>query len=241
MEETEQARPMRSADVGELVKALTAALQEIKPPKKGREAKVPTKDGGSYSYSYADLFDVIECYKVPLAKHGLAVVQTLRPEDGHMVLVTSLLHTSGQWVDSEYPIAAYQRPQEQGSAITYGRRYSVTGILGIAAEDDDDGQAAQRGERAVSTPSTSNGDASAILDLAAEIHQMKGSTIDAIIKNASFFQKDGKDNYFTDPTNRSVLSRPKWLASTRKRLESELAKAKTEMEPQAAETAALFT
>lgn len=134
---------MQSESIAALAKALSAAQPELKAPKKEKTAKVSTKDGGSYSYSYADLGDVIECYRGPLARHGLSVVQPMRVQDGHIVLVTKLIHDSGEWIASEYPVAPFQRPQEQGSAITYARRYAVSALLGIAAEDDDDGKAAQ--------------------------------------------------------------------------------------------------
>lgn len=133
---------MRSEQTGALAKALADAQAAIKPPKKGRTAKIKS-DKGAYEYHYADLADVIESYREPLSKHALALTQTTRIQDGHLVLVTTLLHGSGEWVASEYPITSYARPQEQGSAITYARRYAVTALLGIAAEDDDDGQAAQ--------------------------------------------------------------------------------------------------
>lgn len=137
---------MQSESIGKLADALSKAQAAIKPPKKGKTAKVQTKDGGSYSYSYADLADVIECYRAPLSANGLALTQLMRLQDGHMVLVTKLAHSSGEWLASEYPVATYVRPQEQGSAITYARRYAATAMLGIAAEDDDDGAAAQTGE-----------------------------------------------------------------------------------------------
>ena len=133
---------MHSEQIGNLAKALAAAQAQIKPPKKGRTAKIKS-DKGQYEYHYADLADVIECYREPLAANGLALAQSMKPQDGHLILVTVLMHQSGEWLDSEYPIAAYARPQEQGSAITYARRYAVTALLGIAAEDDDDGAAAQ--------------------------------------------------------------------------------------------------
>jgi hypothetical protein len=135
----------QSAETGELAKALAEAQATIKAPKKGRTAKIKSEKG-SYEYNYADLADVIESYRGPLSKNGLALTQTTRFTDSHIVLLTTLLHSSGQWIASEYPIALYARPQEQGSAITYARRYAVTAFLGIAAEDDDDGAAAQASE-----------------------------------------------------------------------------------------------
>jgi hypothetical protein len=138
---------MQSETIGKLADALAKAQAEIKAPTKGKTARIPGRDGrAGYEYRYADLADVIDCYREPLTKQGLALAQTMRYQDGHLVLVTKLMHSSGEWIDSEYPIAAYAKPQEQGSAITYARRYNVTAILGIAAEDDDDGAAAQDGK-----------------------------------------------------------------------------------------------
>jgi len=135
---------MQSEQIGKLAEALAAAQGEIAAPKKGRTATIKT-DKATYQYAYADLADVIECYRKPLSAHGLALTQAMRVQDGHIILSTKLLHLSDQWIASEYPIQSYNRPQEQGSAITYARRYAVTALLGIAAEDDDDGQAAQDG------------------------------------------------------------------------------------------------
>lgn len=133
---------MQSEKVGELAAALSKAQGEIAAPKKGRTAKIKSEKG-QYEYSYADLADVIECYRPALSKHGLALTQSMRLQDGHLVLNTKLLHSSDQWIDSDYPLQSYNRPQEQGSAITYARRYAACALLGIAAEDDDDGAAAQ--------------------------------------------------------------------------------------------------
>jgi hypothetical protein len=129
---------MQSENVGNLAKALAAAQAVMKAPKKGKTAKL-----GTYSYNYADLADVIESTREPLSKHGLSVAQPMFQRDGHIVLRTVLMHETGEWMDSEYPITSYAKPQEQGSAITYARRYALSALLGIAAEDDDDGAAAQ--------------------------------------------------------------------------------------------------
>jgi hypothetical protein len=77
-----------------------------------------------------------------LSKHGIAYSQTTDIVDGQFVLVTRLL-----WRDEEivgrYPIQPTKHdPQGQGSAITYARRYALQAIVGVAADDDDDGNAA---------------------------------------------------------------------------------------------------
>jgi hypothetical protein len=56
-----------------------------------------------------------------------------------------LLHTSGQWMASSYPLPRQAGAQEMGSFITYARRYSLCAILGIAGEDDNDGESATEG------------------------------------------------------------------------------------------------
>ena len=91
---------------------------------------------------YADLASCINAAKEPLSQNGLAVIQATAIQDGKTVLVTTLCHSSGEWVKSVYPVNPVKvDPQGMGSAITYARRYSLSAIIGLAA-DDDDGQAA---------------------------------------------------------------------------------------------------
>jgi hypothetical protein len=130
----------RSDSITALAKALVLAQGEMESPKKTKEAKL-----GAYSYKYADLGAVKDSYKTALGAHGLSIVHSLAPVEGHLVLTTTLLHESGEWMASDYPIPTYPKPQEQGSALTYFKRYNVCALLDIAAEDDDDGAAAQEG------------------------------------------------------------------------------------------------
>jgi hypothetical protein len=239
---------MQSEAIGELAAALAKAQKAIKAPKKGRTATVPTKAGGQYKYTYADLADVIDCYRDELSDNGLAVTQTMRVQDGHMVLITSLLHATGQWIASEYPLQNYDRPQEQGSAITYARRYSVTSLLGIAAEDDDDGQAAQQAEpvkREAPAPKPLEGDAAAVLMLAGEIADLSGKSVAEIIRDASSFP-DKKNPAiqvpgFADPREQKAVARPEWVKRTRTTLQTKLtALRELAGEPGVVEAAELF-
>ena len=95
---------------------------------------------------YATLASVWDAIREPLSAHGLSVSQVLESaENGVGVAVrTLLLHTSGQWIASRYvmPITDKLTPQAMGSAITYARRYALSAIVGIAPDDDDDGNAA---------------------------------------------------------------------------------------------------
>jgi hypothetical protein len=89
---------------------------------------------------------------MPLSDNGIAWTQTIEMRDGGLILATMLLHTSGQWIASEYPLPSSGKPQEMGSATTYAKRYSLAAIVGIAADDDDDADAAEKGGITVSAP-----------------------------------------------------------------------------------------
>ncbi len=97
-----------------------------------------------FKSKYADLAGIRDAVIPALTANGIAVVQTLDAASegvGYCVL-TRLLHTSGQWIESLCPIPAAPDMQKMGSAITYARRYSLSAICGIAADEDDDGNAA---------------------------------------------------------------------------------------------------
>lgn len=93
---------------------------------------------------YADLSAIREACREPLAANDLAVIQAPATTDGKVTLTTMLLHTSGQWIKSclELKPERAETPQAVGSAITYARRYTLASLLGIVADEDDDGNAA---------------------------------------------------------------------------------------------------
>jgi ERF superfamily len=130
-----------------IVAALAAARVKFPKILKTRTATVPTKTGGSYTYHYADLSDLVDAVMGPLGDQGLVVTQRMEISEGGgtLLLVTELLHVSGENLRSVYPLPdpGTQRPQEFGSALTYSRRYALSALLGVAAEEDDDAQAAQ--------------------------------------------------------------------------------------------------
>lgn len=109
---------------------------------KGSRAKVPTKDGGSYSYDYAALPDILDATLPSLTKNGLAFTAAPAMTEHGFVLRFALLHIGGHREEGAYPLPDPNRstPQQIGSAITYGRRYSFCAVTGIAPDEDDDGQ-----------------------------------------------------------------------------------------------------
>lgn len=88
---------------------------------------------------YADLGSVMEACKEALNDNGIIVLQPL----GEGTLETILLHETGEWISSITRIVAKSdnNPQDQGSAITYFRRYALQSIMFIPAEDDDGNKA----------------------------------------------------------------------------------------------------
>lgn len=132
------------ARVKDWAEAFTAAQAELPPIGKRHEATIPTKTGGGYSYKYADLNDVLEAVRPVLNKHGLSISQSSVNEEGKIGVVTRIYHTSGH-VETFGPLLlpAGGDARSAGSAITYARRYGLCAALGIAPDDDDDGEAAR--------------------------------------------------------------------------------------------------
>lgn len=110
------------------------------------------KTNPHFKNRYADFGSVVEASRQALAANNLAVTQTPEIREGSFVLVTTLMHTSGQWVSSEYPLPVGAKPQDLGSALTYARRYSYSSILCIAADEDDDAEASRTSGQTATAP-----------------------------------------------------------------------------------------
>lgn len=125
----------QSTDVDQLASALIEAQADMKDITRNKVANT-----GQYSYSYADLADVLAMSREVLAKHGLAVTQAAESDSEMVSVWTTLLHRSGQYVCSRPTrLPAGKTPQHYGSAISYARRYALMAVLNLAAEDDDAG------------------------------------------------------------------------------------------------------
>jgi hypothetical protein len=127
----------KSETIAALAAALAKAQGEMDSAKKDSENPF-------FKSNYADLSSVWAAIRAPLSKHGLCVIQSINMDNGTPRLITMLAHSSGEWVASHLPINPVKNdPQGIGSAITYMRRYAVSALVGVAAEEDDDGEAAQ--------------------------------------------------------------------------------------------------
>src|SRR5690606_21425907 len=118
---------------------LIAALVELQ-----RKVEAPRKTGynSHRQYRYSTLADILDACRPALAEAGLAILQTPIWGPRGLELVTTLAHTSGQWVRCRMPVLSVSDPQAMGSALTYSRKYSILTIVGLAPDDDDDGEGA---------------------------------------------------------------------------------------------------
>jgi hypothetical protein len=132
---------------------ITAALIKLQ----GDLKNVPMDSTNPFfkNSKYASLLSVRETIQKPLADAKLAVTQTYRMDGGQLLLDTTLRHESGETINSVFPISG-TTPQQQGSATTYARRYSLLAMLNLVGDPDDDGneasapepfRASQRGQR----------------------------------------------------------------------------------------------
>lgn len=127
-----------SENVNELFAALSSAQREMKNPEKNRTATIPMKSGGKYSYKYADLPTTFDTIREALGKNGLAHTCATIFKGEHFVLEMRLGHTSGQWIQSEWPLFVGDDPKTMAASITYGTRYLFNCLTGISGDEDTD-------------------------------------------------------------------------------------------------------
>jgi hypothetical protein len=125
----------------ETIEHLAAALATAQ----GEMHNAPlNRENPHFRSRYADLAGIRDAVTPALSKNGLSVTQvTSYNEAGNLVLYTRLTHKSGQWIEGEYPITP-DKPQQMGSQLTYARRYSLSSICGISADEDDDAEIATK-------------------------------------------------------------------------------------------------
>ena len=126
----------QSENINELATALAKAQGEM-------QAAIKDCVNPFYKSKYADLGSVWDAARPVLSKNGLCVMQTTDMINDKIVMVTTLVHSSGQWMRSLLPLnPAKNDSQGVGAAITYLRRYSLSALVGVVCDDDDDGETA---------------------------------------------------------------------------------------------------
>ena len=142
---------MNELNQSNVIGALAAALSKVQGAMVGA---VKDSSNPFFKSKYADLSSVWDACRVQLAANNLCVIQTTAEAADGAVLITTLAHSSGEWIRSVLPIKVKDNsPQAQGSGMTYARRYALAAIVGVS-QIDDDAEAAQ-GRKVVVTPELS--------------------------------------------------------------------------------------
>ena len=132
MEITNATTTFEGPGLSEFFKAMAAAQAEMKPVYK--DAKNDAFKGSRY----ATLAAVCEVVIPIMSKHGLAVLQAPGSANGEVTVETIIGHASGTMMRTSLALRPTKAdPQGVGSAITYGRRYALLSLAGVAPEDDD--------------------------------------------------------------------------------------------------------
>jgi hypothetical protein len=132
-----------SESIGAIAGALAKAQIELQNPEKSLTAIIrsPFPREDDRSFRYASLSSGLDLVRKSLGRHEIATVQTTSIDDaaGLIRLTTTLAHSSGEWVSSDWPVCPVSEtaaPHRMGAALTYARRYALFTLVGIAGEDD---------------------------------------------------------------------------------------------------------
>jgi hypothetical protein len=131
-----------SESVAAIATALAKAQIELSNPEKAMVGTVyNTRSDSPQSFRYASLSSGLDIVRKTLGGQQIAVAQTTDIDrvGGMVNLTTVLLHTSGEWISSDWPVcrtSEISAPRRMGAALTYARRYALFTMVGIAGEDD---------------------------------------------------------------------------------------------------------
>ena len=132
-----------SKTIGAIAAALAKAQAELTNPEKALIATIRASNprDSDQTFRYAALSSGLDIVRKALGGHEIATVQTtaIDQEAGLIRLTTTLAHSSGEWLSSEWPVCPISEtaaPRRMGAALTYARRYALFTLVGIAGEDD---------------------------------------------------------------------------------------------------------
>lgn len=132
-----------SEQLNELAEALTHFQSNVPDIPHTKDVKYK-----GVCYSYAPLSKILSSIRKPLSDAGLSITQGTETHNGAMCLTTMLMHKSGQWIRSRTALCGQMSSMKDlGSAMTYSRRYALSSILGIAADEDVDEEPSIRAEQ----------------------------------------------------------------------------------------------
>lgn len=132
-----------SEQIDKLAEALAKAQGLFTNPEKNRTVEVKKEGKFLYCFDYADLAETINATRKGLSEFGICHTCTIDYTENHTWLIARLIHCSGQWIESSFLIPITADIKGMAGAITYGRRYLLNALLGIAADEDTDGAQTQ--------------------------------------------------------------------------------------------------
>jgi ERF superfamily protein len=141
-----------SESIAAIATALAKAQTELSNPEKAMIGTVyNTRSDSPQSFRYASLSSGLDIVRKTLGGQQIAIAQTtdIDRASGTVNLTTILLHTSGEWISSDWPVCQLSEtsaPRRMGAALTYARRYALFTMVGIAGEDDLDAPDIANGE-----------------------------------------------------------------------------------------------
>lgn len=133
---------IRSDEIKDLVSDFIAVQKIIQNP-------INSANNPYFHSKYASLDEILKMVRPILTEHNLAVAQNVGGNGESIWVSTILMHKTGQFLESDplvLKMSEATNPQKGGSNITYARRYSLTALLGIFGEEDDDGNIAAHGD-----------------------------------------------------------------------------------------------
>ena len=131
-----------SESVAAIATALAKAQMELSNPEKSAIGSVRyNNQEAQQTFRYAPLSTGLDIVRKILGGHQIAFAQTMEIDraGANVNLTTVLLHSSGEWISSDWPVCALSemsQPRRMGAALTYARRYALFTMVGIAGEDD---------------------------------------------------------------------------------------------------------
>jgi hypothetical protein len=138
---------MQTSDqINELASAMAKAQSVIKNPQKD-------KKNPHFKATYADIASGLDVIRPALSSNGIALFQATDIVQDGVILRTRIVHSSGQWLESTYPVGKFGPHQQMAAALTYAKRQALFALVGVHGEDeDDDGQTAGNADLRQSAP-----------------------------------------------------------------------------------------
>ena len=121
---------IQSESISELATALSKAQAQM-------GAAIKESENPFFKSQYASLTAVIAAVRTPFGNNGLSFVQFPLAQDGCVGVATRIMHSSGEWLESEFLIPCKQDAHGYGAAITYARRFGLQAAAGVPTDDDD--------------------------------------------------------------------------------------------------------